>query len=242
MKKTLIVLLFITSVFKIYPQNMRIIYGANSIYSKEELEAIKDPNVRANIISMSSTVGKVEFELLINKDYAQFNVIDKLKEDGYNQRAVAMVASNSVFSYDVAKNTIIQEKNLAGNDFYVQYNIDTTYKWEITTESKTINNYVCYKATTTVYYDNFRGKGSYGLEAWFCPAFPYKYGPDEYFGLPGLVFEARQATSKTRLYVKKIEILKEPPVIKFPTQKTITPEKFTQIFNDEMNKLVNQRQ
>jgi GLPGLI family protein len=62
-------------------------------------------------------------------------------------------------------------------------------KWEITGESKLIENYTCYKAVS--YYEayTFKGITKFPLIAWFCPEIPFSYGPQMYANLPGLVLE-----------------------------------------------------
>jgi len=60
------------------------------------------------------------------------------------------------------------------------------FNWEITPETKSINGYVCYKALGVDVNANFMPQY---IEAWFCPEIPLPYGPDNYAGLPGLIFE-----------------------------------------------------
>jgi len=55
------------------------------------------------------------------------------------------------------------------------------FSWNITEEQKTIDNYVCQKATCTF--------GGRTYEAWFAPDIPINDGPWKFYGLPGLIFE-----------------------------------------------------
>ena len=52
------------------------------------------------------------------------------------------------------------------------------FSWNITEEQKTIDNYVCQKATCTF--------GGRTYEAWFAPDIPISDGPWKFYGLPGL--------------------------------------------------------
>ncbi|MBC3846184.1 GLPGLI family protein [Winogradskyella echinorum] len=59
---------------------------------------------------------------------------------------------------------------------------DINFNWQITKETKTIGNYLCYKATT----ENFRGRN---YEVWFTYDIPIATGPWKFHGLPGLIIE-----------------------------------------------------
>ena len=57
-----------------------------------------------------------------------------------------------------------------------------TIKWNIDSENKKlIQDYMCVHATC-----NYRGRT---FSAWFCPEIPFKAGPWELYGLPGLILE-----------------------------------------------------
>ncbi len=83
------------------------------------------------------------------------------------------------------------------------------YTWEITSETKKIKEYTCYKATTT-----FRGNK---YEAWFTPDIPLNVGPWKWYGLPGLIVEAYDVEKKEIYLLEKIEKLMED--IPFPKDK-----------------------
>ncbi len=64
-------------------------------------------------------------------------------------------------------------------------------KWQITQESKTIGNYLCYKAI------NINSKNTKMKPiAWFTPLIPISFGPKEFSGLPGLILEIEMFNSK----------------------------------------------
>lgn len=87
---------------------------------------------------------------------------------------------------------------------------ELNYTWKITNETKQIQNYTCYKATTT-----FRGNN---FEAWFTPDIPINAGPWKWYGLPGLIVEATD-TDKSEVYLlEKIE--KFTDEIPFPSAKS----------------------
>ena len=61
-------------------------------------------------------------------------------------------------------------------------------KWELISEKKEIQNLVCYKAKA-----EFRGTN---WIAWYCPEIPITYGPWKFYGLPGLIIEAKDDSNR----------------------------------------------
>jgi GLPGLI family protein len=66
---------------------------------------------------------------------------------------------------------------------------NSSFQWELTTETKVIDGYVCYKAKSC--YNTYNGIQTFvnPVIAWYCPALPFPYGPKGYGGLPGLILE-----------------------------------------------------
>ncbi|MBC3845473.1 GLPGLI family protein [Winogradskyella echinorum] len=62
-------------------------------------------------------------------------------------------------------------------------------EWNLTSETKTISGYKCFKATYT-YIQKWRGREfPWEVIAWYCPEIPVQLGPLRYSGLPGLILE-----------------------------------------------------
>jgi GLPGLI family protein len=223
----------------LFSQNYRITYGKSNSSTQEDLDKIKDINVKNNIISINQSFDHIEYELLVNDKSAVFQYVKKLKLPNFNARAIIAGGGEGIHYYDQKNKNEIFEVEMSGKKHYIKSSINK-YKWEISNDTKVINDFVCYRANTMLPFDDFRGKGVIEVEVWFCPEFPLPYGPDIYFGLPGLVFEANQKNSKIKFYLKKIEKLEETQPIKIPDNKTITEDEFTTIFNTEMKNLTDQ--
>jgi len=73
------------------------------------------------------------------------------------------------------------KKNLVGSE--------KNRNWIITTETKKIGNFLCYKATLIDVVENSKGRFEHPVIAWFCPEIPYNFGPLKFGGLPGLIVE-----------------------------------------------------
>lgn len=61
--------------------------------------------------------------------------------------------------------------------------------WKFTSETKMIDGYECYKATTEYIVRNSIKTFYHPVIAWYCPQLPYSFGPAGYGGLPGLILE-----------------------------------------------------
>lgn len=82
----------------------------------------------------------------------------------------------------------------------------TKLEWNITSETKTILNHLCYKASS-----NFRGRK---WEAWFTMEIPINAGPWKLRGLPGLILKASDERNHYVFECTGIEKLKQPePII-----------------------------
>lgn len=92
------------------------------------------------------------------------------------------------------------------------------YTWNITSETKKIQNYTCYKAATS-----FRGNN---FEAWFTPDIPINAGPWKLYGLPGLIVEEYDTEKKHIFLLEKIEKLTEEVPFPVKNLKQITLKDF----------------
>lgn len=107
---------------------------------------------------------------------------------------------------DQSTNAIEMIRDVHRKNFLVTDQIN--YSWEITNETKQIQNYTCYKATTS-----FRGNT---FEVWFTPDIPINAGPWKWYGLPGLIVEATDTDQSVVYKLEKIEPLNE--TIPFPSK------------------------
>lgn len=95
---------------------------------------------------------------------------------------------------------------------------DIVFTWEITNDTLTIANHICYKARTT--------HGGRQWNVWYTPEIPISNGPWKFFGLPGLILQA--ADMEHSFLFSCIEIKKtNEPLITFVTKsKTISKKQW----------------
>jgi GLPGLI family protein len=123
---------------------------------------------------------------------------------GMNQVRVISIGGGSGAGSIYYKNT--QEKRFAkkteimGKVFLVKDSLPN-YDWELSSETKNIGNYTCYKATFSKEVEKMnmsmmngeskeeKEKETIITTAWYTTQIPISNGPDKYQGLPGLILE-----------------------------------------------------
>jgi len=80
------------------------------------------------------------------------------------------------------------------------------FEWVITDETKTIQNFICYKAYYIETIDLGDEVKTNTHTVWFTPDLPFSYGPGDYYGLPGVILEANNMLGKYTYGASKIEL------------------------------------
>lgn len=116
-----------------------------------------------------------------------------------------VIGGKGMYYKNTQEKVKIKQKISQGETFIIKYPYEM-YNWTITKETKMIDGYKCYKATSTIKeYDPIRKRENvFSPEVWFTPEIPYPFGPKGLDGLPGLVLEAT-FNGKTIFYADKID-------------------------------------
>ena len=136
---------------------------------------------------------KFEFELLFNENESLYQKVVKLSSDNKENDIIGM--SDKLYNNKYYKNVKDTTKQIITND-YGNYKIKLPYNdlvWKVTSETKIINGYKCFKAETvkTDFYNPVKhSRTVFYPVVWFCSEIPAKFGPIGLDGLPGLVLEA----------------------------------------------------
>lgn len=151
-----------------------------------------------NLINDSKTL---EFQLKSNGTETWFNLLPNKTIDS-GEESYFQGILNFRQTWSNAQNIYqLEPQTFAYNKCLIQRKWDKN--WQLTTETKLIQNYKCFKATYNKLID--KDKGTYEtITAWYCPELPYPIGPNGVFGLPGLIMELH---SKSAIFgISKIEI------------------------------------
>jgi GLPGLI family protein len=91
-------------------------------------------------------------------------------------------ANDYIITRDFEKNTLFEFKEMMVKNYIVKDSLIAP-KWKILNEIKEIAGYVCMKAST---FDPIKDQE---VVAWFSTDIPVSGGPEEYYGLPGMILE-----------------------------------------------------
>ncbi len=233
-------ILFITTFF-IVAQNFLFAQTYTVTYEKEQkpnlkgqLSQIKDPVLRKQL---ESRVIVTSYQLLHKDGVSNFSVKqeneDKAADEtlalesaqtkaNVNVVKVGAESGSSTIYKDLANKVFLKSSNLAGKGFLVKDKL-VDYNWKLSEETKTIGNYVCKKASTI-----HNGKE---ITAWYAPSIPINDGPDEYYGLPGLIIEL----SDGNITYNALSVQKTPDI------SIIKPSKGKEISKAKYQKLKQER-
>ena len=167
----------------------------------------------------------INFDLVFNDDVSFFKKNESLDNEHTGYAEAMSGAKDSYYTLKNSTEKIKQIDNYRGQ-FIINYSDET--KWELSEETKIIDNYVCYKATSTQIVINSKGTFKHPIIAWYCPSIPFSYGPRGYTGLPGLILELQVRHIKWG--ATKIFLSKEIKTIDAPTKgKVVTEEEYIDI-------------
>ncbi|WP_296148537.1 GLPGLI family protein [uncultured Flavobacterium sp.] len=152
----------------------------------------------------------------------------------------------------------IAEEDVFGKEFLIVDSLKV-WNWKLESESKKIGNYTCYKAVAVIpvseedlkqYEESKKLKGNGKTQfitisepkeqiitVWYAPEIPVSQGPDEYWGLPGLILEANDG--HTIFLCSKITLnSKEKTEIKRPNKgKKVNQKEYDRIVEKQMENM-----
>ena len=177
---------------------------------------------------------KREGILITNNDKNTAVYIDKIKAsqiiDKKAEEKIATVnimGNNDAIYYKENFNNLKYTRNLLKMNYLVD---DSTLKinWQLLPETKNINGYLCYKAEA-----NFRGRF---WTVWYSPQIPTNYGPWKFYGLPGLIFEAKDKTNEFAFILNEITQTNniEYPVIDLNKFKKVNLQSYSALADDAL--------
>lgn len=186
MKKLSFLFLLIGLLSIAQSKNLTVQYGLilNDLpYKDSPNEYLKNMLVNAKIDSR-----KLRFDLAITPKGSKFSHHEVLETDS-SIKSISFTLAMAKYSgvnYTI-NNKVYDGIGILGDNVYCLK--ETTQNWNITSETKQIGNYLCYKATNIYRVDYNTKVFNHPVTAWFCPKLPFPYGPNGYGNLPGLILE-----------------------------------------------------
>ncbi|MDB4292544.1 GLPGLI family protein [Maribacter sp.] len=147
-----------------------------------------------------------EFRLSFNKTESNWKEEEQLDKPsngggGIQIQVVGIGGGADGLLYKNTKDkTRLESTDAFGKLFLISGELEP-YEWEMTSETKQIGKYTCYKAiakreVTEMHISDVNGEKEEKEEkkmqtttAWYTPEIPVNHGPENYWGLPGLILE-----------------------------------------------------
>ncbi|QTD38990.1 GLPGLI family protein [Polaribacter batillariae] len=157
--------------------------------------------------------------------------------------------ASDVYFKNLKENRYFNQTEIQGKRFLIKDQLPK-YDWKLSSETKNIGTYTCYKATFSeeIESKNITFKDGESVEevkketvvttAWYTPQIPLSNGPANYQGLPGLILEVNDGT---RIIVCTEIILnpKEKITIEKPKKgKVVSQEKFNKIQKQKTDEMM----
>ena len=163
-------------------------------------------------------------------------------QNGVSIKIMGNVAGTDVLYKNVADKRFVNKTEISGKRFLIKDKL-SELDWEMTSETKNIGNYTCYKATrkreeTRTSFSMTDGEKEKNEEkvtietvAWYTPQVPVSNGPGDFWGLPGLILEIQDG-KQTIVCTEIVMNPSDKVQIKEPSKgKKVTQKKFDKIMD-----------
>ena len=194
-----------------------------------------------------------EYELSFNASESNWKEVSKLDQDtGAEGIQIVMVGigggEDGLLYKNVREKNFLETTEAFGKLFLVSGQLDQP-EWKMSSETKQIGQYTCYKATsereiTETRVSEVNGEKSekevkrmQTTTVWYTPDIPLAHGPDNYWGLPGLILEVSDG-NRVIICNKIVLNPKKEIAIAIPSKgKKVTAEQYEEIMQEQAEKM-----
>ncbi|MEO0058685.1 MAG: hypothetical protein RLZZ312_332 [Bacteroidota bacterium] len=245
----------------------------NTADFKSRISLNKDmtPEMQKTIEERMKKMSEKTFILHFDKNasiYAEEEKLDtpNTRAGGGGRMMASFMGAGGTLYKNIKEKTFTLDKEMMGKEFLIKDTL-TNYKWKMTSETKKIGNYTCFKATATrpvskTDFRNMRPKKeeesadkktdkpkstnfmnnmdmpkTVEITAWYTPEIPLNQGPEGYWGLPGIILEV--SAGKTVILGTKVAMnIKDRKEIKPATKGDImTQAKYDEVIVKKMQEM-----
>lgn len=235
--KKLVILIILFFTIGICISQIKDIYGTvHYTYKPNENNALKGDKSEQHfddfLKGIHEYTASIKFKLEFFNNTSIFAVGNEMDNDQNLKGSVFANKLISQGSYYCDLDTDLQLRKVGGEEFSIKSK-PSSIKWILTQETKKINNYLCYKAITTVTNKNFSGLHKFEIIAWYTPEISVPFGPKQFNSLPGLILELKD--THYTFYAEKIELYpKEKIIIKPFKGDIISEEKYNEKIEENL--------
>lgn len=224
-------------------------------------------DMKKRIAERMKSMFEKTYILTFNKSESTYKEEEKLEAPGGQGGGFRMMGSftGGLQYKNIKDGKLLQEQEFFGKQFLINDSLPKL-EWKMSSETKTIGKYTCYKATAIkkinqMDFRSMRRKDRNKEEkekdstaskdimdeievpkevtvtAWYTPQIPVSQGPGEFHGLPGLILEVN--SDKTTILCSKIVLNPdEKEDIKMPSKgKEVTQEEYNDIMKKKMEEM-----
>lgn len=219
------------------------------------------PEMRKTIEERMKQMLQKTFILHFDKSasvYEEEEVLEAANQQAGPRMMMSILTGAGSIHYKNVKNKIVNvQKEFFGKEFSINDSLPK-YDWKMEPETKVIGNYTCYKATATIEtsksdirnfsFGNQNEKDKTKIDssqelkkilitAWYTLDIPVNQGPENYWGLPGLILEV--SDDKTVILCSKVVLnAKEKKEIKPSNKgKKVSQKEYDEIVAQKMEEM-----
>ncbi|WP_456376809.1 GLPGLI family protein [Lutibacter sp.] len=236
MKKLIIITTLLFQIANCFSQTQDVYGNVYYKFQPNKNEVLNDENTKQHVKDffkgIKEYMSNVTFKLKFFNNTSIFTVGNEMdSEINLNGGEIAnKLVSKGSYYCDLDRD--MQLRKVEGEEFLIKTQ-PSKIKWELTQETKNINNFKCYKAITSVTNKNFSGEYIFEIIAWYTPEIPVPFGPKQFNSLPGLILELKD--THNTFFAEKIELYPKDKISIKPFKgKIISEEKYNEKIEDNL--------
>ncbi len=189
----------------------------------EDKEILNNSSIKGYYEAAISDAENMNFTLMSDKDNYSFECTNSLSN---NPISLAFCGYKGSIYSENNSNYVYENFDSAIFGKYILKKKKNIYQWILSEETKTIEGFLCYKATANDTVINPKGTFTYLLTAWYCPKIPFSVGPIGITGLPGLILELNRrnivyGAKLIELNQEKDFIIVKPDLVNVKTEEEV---------------------
>lgn len=222
-------------------------------------ESELSPEITAMIQDALKKASEKKFTLTFNKQESLYEEVEELQKpeaaNGGMTFSVSFSGQGKKYTNLKDKSTV-SEDEIFGKEFLIVEKLEPL-NWQLLDETKKIGDYTCYKAQSIIpvteaqkkeYEESLKQEKKSNLfivnepkdkvvVAWYAPEIPVGFGPNNYWGLPGLILEINE--DENIILCSKVTLSnKEKSKIKVPnTGQKVSKKEFDAIQKKKMDSM-----
>ena len=207
---------------------------------------------QAMIMKMLNQYLQKEYTLAFSKTESIYKEVEQLEQGSFPGMDIlgTVMGTGGIFYKQVNDSRETRQMEFFGKELLIKDSLKVL-DWTLGKESTTIGSYTCFKATAETEVteksistsaddeeiEEAEEKKIVTVTAWYTPQIPVSQGPDQYWGLPGLIMEVNNGStvflcSQVVLNPKEKVSIEEPK-----TGEVVTRKEFKEIATKKMEQM-----